>query len=105
MAISYNRLGSNGRLGNQMFQYSGLRGIAAHHGYDWCIPPDDHPTYANYGIHHPFKLPHLKNQGFVNKNFGPQAMYSFETMNHFNPETKTVRENVSCFDKLNSTGF
>ena len=32
MAISYNQLGSNGRLGNQMFQYAGLRGIAANRG-------------------------------------------------------------------------
>ena len=36
--IGYNRLGINGRLGNQMFQYASLRGIAAKHGYDWCIP-------------------------------------------------------------------
>ena len=41
MTISYNRLGSNGRLGNQMFQYSGFRGIASHKGYDWLIPPED----------------------------------------------------------------
>ena len=34
MTISYNRLGSNGRLGNQMFQYAGLRGIAANRGFD-----------------------------------------------------------------------
>ena len=39
MAISYNQLGSNGRLGNQMFQYAGLRGIAANRGLDWLIPP------------------------------------------------------------------
>lgn len=26
--IGYNKLGSNGRLGNQMFQYAALRGIA-----------------------------------------------------------------------------
>ena len=39
--IGYNRLGINGRLGNQMFEYAALRGIAAKHGYDWCIPPKD----------------------------------------------------------------
>ena len=33
--IGYNHLACNGRLGNQMFQYAALRGIAAHHGYDW----------------------------------------------------------------------
>ncbi len=46
--IGYNTLGTNGRLGNQMFQYASLRGIADKHGYDFCIPPEDHPTYADY---------------------------------------------------------
>ena len=35
--IGYNRLGINGRFGNQLFQYAALRGIAAKHGYDWQI--------------------------------------------------------------------
>jgi len=39
--IGYNRLGSNGRLGNQMFQYASLRGIAASRNYDWKIPPEE----------------------------------------------------------------
>ena len=41
MTISYNRLGSNGRLGNQMFQYASLRGIANYNQYQWMIPPPD----------------------------------------------------------------
>eukprot|EP01037_Dinobryon_pediforme_P017231 gene17231-17421_t len=39
--LSFNRLGDLGRLGNQMFQYAGLAGIAARHGYEFCIPPSD----------------------------------------------------------------
>ena len=42
--IGYNRLGINGRLGNQMFQYAALRGLASKHNYDWVIPPLDHQT-------------------------------------------------------------
>jgi len=97
--IGYDRLGTNGRFGNQLFQYAALRGIAAHHGYEWCIPPDDHPTYANYGIHHPFKLPHLKHQGFVNKNNSPQAMYSYESLKQLNASTKNVKESVYYLDE------
>ena len=37
--LAFNQLGNLGRLGNQMFEYAALRGIAAKHGYDWCIPP------------------------------------------------------------------
>ena len=30
--LSFNKLGKSGRLGNQMFQYAALRGIAANRG-------------------------------------------------------------------------
>lgn len=35
--ITFNNLGQFGRLGNQMFQYAALRGIAAHRGFDYSI--------------------------------------------------------------------
>ena len=40
--IGYDRLGCNGRLGNQMFQYAALRGIAAKRNFEWKIPPEDY---------------------------------------------------------------
>ena len=39
--LTFNGIGSLGRLGNQMFEYAAIRGIAAKHGYEWCIPPSD----------------------------------------------------------------
>jgi hypothetical protein len=36
--ISFNKLGNKGRLGNQMFQYAGLKGIATQKNYEFCIP-------------------------------------------------------------------
>jgi hypothetical protein len=36
--ISYNSLGKHGRLGNQMFQYAALKGIAKNRGFDYTIP-------------------------------------------------------------------
>jgi hypothetical protein len=38
MTIGMNNLGKNGRLGNQMFQYAALVGIAKNKGYDFRIP-------------------------------------------------------------------
>ena len=35
MTIGMNNLGKNGRLGNQMFQYAALVGIAKQSGYDF----------------------------------------------------------------------
>jgi hypothetical protein len=37
--IGFNHLGLLGRLGNQMFQYASLKGIAANNNYNICIPP------------------------------------------------------------------
>lgn len=47
--ISFNRLGSMGRIGNQMFQYASLRGIAANNGYSIAIPPS--PAMDQYRDH------------------------------------------------------
>lgn len=65
--IGYNNLGSNGRLGNQMFQYAALRGIAAKRGHDWCIPPDTYDHKDNYGLFETFEMINVKesNIGFV----------------------------------------
>ncbi len=37
--IGFNALGYLGRLGNQMFQYAALKGIARSRNYNYCIPP------------------------------------------------------------------
>lgn len=36
--IGFNHLGRLGRLGNQMFQYAALKGIAKNRNFDFCIP-------------------------------------------------------------------
>ena len=54
--LAFNHLGSLGRLGNQMFEYAALRGIAKKHGYDYCIPPADRKGIENYSLHEAFKL-------------------------------------------------
>ena len=36
--IGFNHLGKMGQLGNQMFQYASLRGIAKNRGFNFCIP-------------------------------------------------------------------
>ena len=71
MAITYNRLGSNGRLGNQMFQYASFRGIAANRGFEWIIPPPDSESTCNYGLFECFNMFNVKpnNFGFSPNNF------------------------------------
>ena len=38
MSISFQGLGNEGRLGNQMFQYAFVRGVAWKRGFDWIVP-------------------------------------------------------------------
>ena len=64
MTIYFNSLGNNGHLGNQMFQYAALRGVAAKRGFDWKIPPKslfgkNYPLRSS--IYECFELPFLKN--------------------------------------------
>jgi len=51
MTIGMNNLGKNGRLGNQMFQYAALVGIAKQCGFDFRIPQDCDLTRAFNMLH------------------------------------------------------
>jgi hypothetical protein len=46
--IGFDDLGRAGQLGNQMFQFASIKGIAQNRGYDMCIP--DHDEKFNDGI-------------------------------------------------------
>ena len=41
MTLSFNYLGNYGQIGNQMFQYAALKGIAISNQVDYFIPPKD----------------------------------------------------------------
>ena len=56
MTVSFNGLGNEGRLGNQMFQYAFIRGMSKHHGYDFMIPHQSADRFDNYGLFECFEL-------------------------------------------------
>ncbi len=90
--IGLNHLGNLGRLGNQMFEFAALRGIAAEHGYEMCIPPEDHQGIENYSLHKCFKLDHIKT-GFI-----PDENYSLEQTFHYNNDLfATCKDNTSLY--------
>jgi len=64
--IGFNDLGNMGWLGNQMFQYASLQGIARHHGYDFAIPPSDGTQAHSYGLSNIFVLKNCNNFEYVN---------------------------------------
>jgi hypothetical protein len=58
--LAFNHLGHLGRLGNQMFQYASLRGIAARRGYDFGIPPSKfEDEWRSHQLFEVFDLPNL----------------------------------------------
>ena len=64
MTIGYNRLGSNGRFANQMFQYAGLRGVAANKGYDFKVPPPGNYGRSDYALFECFEMGSVKPENF-----------------------------------------
>lgn len=102
MTISYNQLGSNGRLGNQMFQYAGLRGIAANRGFDWVIPRPESYGDSNYGLFDCFEMSSVReeNFGFLNKQSVQTGQF------HFSPEFfNNCPDNVNLHDYFQSEKY
>jgi len=95
MTLAFNNIGSLGRLGNQMFEYAALRGIAARHSYDWCIPPPDRKGIENYSLHECFKLSPDRREGIMEP-----CQYAQEPHFHFSEELFE-----KCPDNISLHGF
>ena len=55
--IGFNELGKLGRLGNQMFQFASLKGIARNRGFQFCIPPTKNQNqWTDHQLFNCFKL-------------------------------------------------
>ena len=80
MTVSFNGLVNEGRLGNQMFQYASLRGIAANIKTDWLIPDENVDRFDNYGLFDCFELSNCKDK---NKGESLFNTYTYREM-HFN---------------------
>ena len=80
--LEFNHIGSLGRLGNQMFEYAALRGIAARHSYDWCIPPPDRKGIENYSLHECFKLSPDRKEGIMDPCQYAQNLTSISLRNY-----------------------
>lgn len=69
--IGFNALGKLGRLGNQMFQYAALKGIAANMGYQICIPlSENKDEWTDHQLNSAFKMSTLNqlNYQYIDSN-------------------------------------
>ena len=79
--IGFDHIGTMGRLGNQMFQYAALKGIAAHRGYVYTIPPENPKIQIdNYGLIEAFELSDNKKIGWLNTQYDiiPEKHFHFD---------------------------
>ena len=83
--LCFNSIGNLGRLGNQMFQYASLKGIARNRGYDFSIPPrsyfginDDNVRTSDYIIYDIFDIEN--NNRIETQNFPrlSERMFNFD---------------------------
>ena len=96
MAVSFRGLGNEGRLGNQMFQYAFIRGLAANRGFDWIVPGPEADRLDNYGLFDCFKLTNCD----LNKNTGEPFYKNVEYRDmHFNEQIFN-----ECDDDTNFSG-
>jgi len=78
--IGFNHLGIIGRLGNQMFQYATLRGIANTHGYEFTIPESDfNDEWNDHQLFDAFNLPYLKSKGRVSDKFLQERQFNYDS--------------------------
>jgi len=58
--IGFNDLGNLGRLGNQMFQFAALKGIARNRGFEYCLPPSkNQDEWIDHQLFNPFNLSNI----------------------------------------------
>jgi hypothetical protein len=125
--ISFNQLGNLGRLGNQMFQYASLRGIAENRGFDFCIPSEkvfgeNDPNVKNSesNIHNTFNISWVNLEQSNYKNFSERHFHFdedlfnncednvdlvgyFQTEKYFKHIEDEIRKDFSFSDELVDT--
>ena len=101
--LTFNKLGKSGRLGNQMFQYAALRGIAANRGFDWGIPPkgtsgvDEYGCENNYCMFETFKMTGATEE---HQHISENSQWAIWKEFHFNEELFN-----KCPDNVNLDGY
>ena len=96
--LGFNSLGYMGRFGNQMFQFSALKGIARNRGFEYCIPPSQEKTQQSdsktyYENNSKGKSGHQLFNAFKLKN---TTQLNVQYIDNSRP---TVQESSSSFDE------
>ena len=102
--IGFNELGRKGNLGNQLFQFASLRGIASNREFGWQIPPEDSTRIHDYAILRLFQLDSISSF-----NLGYSPFDTFLPMNSDGENSTDYHFDEkffhNCPDNVNINGF
>jgi hypothetical protein len=77
--IGFNHLGRHGRLGNQMFQYAALRGIAELKEYNFCIPGSEFKDQWNdHQLFEAFNLSNLSRKKIISADYYQETKFNYD---------------------------
>lgn len=94
---------NRGRLGNQMFQYAAIKGIAEWHGYEWCLPAKS--VIANSSFHFVTKSDTYLYECYRNLNF-IENITSFRDLHEHRTESAFDSDLFyGCPDNVNLVGY
>ena len=96
--ISHRSIGQQGRLGNQMFQYASIIGIAKKYNYDYCFH-NDHVLNSYFNLSYPVCDYNLMNNFQDMEDAGPNAEYPDNTTFHSYFQSEEYFKHCSDFIK------
>lgn len=99
--IGFTNLGNYGRLGNQMFQYAALRGIANQNSFSWVVPEQEkfkNTYHSTTNIFECFELLEARSN---------MQDVVFEELIHENASSNRLDEKIfySCPDNVDLLGY
>ena len=98
--IGFDYLGKMGQLGNQMFQYASLKGIANNNGHEYCVPNHNELIVDVLGnrlrieLFEPFTMNGCNNNSVIGNGYVQEEGFTFNE-NIFN----------SCPDNISLVGY
>jgi hypothetical protein len=91
--ITFNQLGYSGKLGNQMFQYATLYGIAKKNGYDLCVPETNYDWKLIGDYNCKFYLPEIFNISAKGSDKRVEQKHNYEHTGHiFDPNALSLSD-------------
>ena len=110
MSLTFDNLGNLGRLGNQMFQYAALKGIAVNCGFDYRLPNQKIELYECFNFPKKFANKNNKDITHSSYEFDSNLFQNclddvdlwgfFQTEKYFKHIENEIRKDFTFYDRI-----